>query len=91
MNNKLAAFACLLLLAGVCYIATASIGIQCKNDNPNDESSGKGFLISQLVSAILITLISFVGLYMAVTDMPMPEKAAGFLNKIKSFGAKAAA
>jgi hypothetical protein len=71
MDTKLLGFTVLLLIAGVFYIATTSIGIKCSNDNPNYKENNKsntGFLISQLVSAILVTLIAAFGIYLAVTD-----------------------
>lgn len=69
MNNNLS-FAILLLLVGICYIASTSIGIQCANANESykkENTNNFNFLISQLVSGILVTLISFYFIYLAFT------------------------
>lgn len=71
MDGKLVGFAVLLVLAGVCYIATTSIGIQCSNENPGYKEShptNSSFLISHLVTAILITIMGCVGIYLGVTE-----------------------
>lgn len=68
MNGQLLSFTFLLLLAGVFYIASTSIGIQCMNANPqyrDQSTSNSGFLISQLVSAILVTLLALYGMYLS--------------------------
>jgi cell division protein FtsW (lipid II flippase) len=78
IDGKLLAFTILLLLAGVFHIATTSIGIQCSNANPSykeEHPSNSSFLISQLVCAILITILAIVGIYLAVTDKGVEIKA----------------
>ena len=78
IDGKLLAFTLLLLLAGAFHIATTSIGIQCANENPGykeQHPSNSSFLISQLVSAILITILAVVGIYLAVTDKGVDIKA----------------
>lgn len=70
MDSKLLSFAIILLLAGVFHVATTSIGIQCSNEYPkykDDHPNNGGFLISQLVSAIFVTLIASIGVYLAVS------------------------
>ena len=71
MDSKLLGFAIILLLAGIFHIATTSIGLQCANETPGYKEkhpSNGGFLISQLVCAILVTLLAIVGIYLAATD-----------------------
>lgn len=79
MDSKLLSFTIILLLAGVFHIATTSIGIQCSNQNPGYKEkhpSNAGFLISQLVCGILITILAIVGIYLAATDkVPKPAVA----------------
>lgn len=78
MDSKLLGFTIILLLAGVFHIATTSIGIQCANENPGYKEkhpSNGGFLISQLVCGILITILAIVGVYLAATDKA-PKPAA---------------
>lgn len=82
MNGQLVGYAVLLIIIGASYIATSSIGIQCMNNNEayKEENGGNsGFLISQLVMAILVTIAGFVAVYFGVTDkggagMPMPPQ-----------------
>lgn len=71
MDGRFLSFTILLLLAGIFHIATTSIGIQCSNESPaykEKNPSHGGFLISQLVSAILITILAMIGMYLAFTD-----------------------
>jgi hypothetical protein len=76
MDSRFLSFTILLLLAGSFHIATTSIGIQCSNDSPGYKEknpSHSGFLISQLVCGILITIIAIIGIYLAFTDkLPKP-------------------
>jgi hypothetical protein len=68
MDSRVISFAILLLLAGIFHIATTSIGIQCSNESSGYKEkhpSHTGFLISQLVCAILITIIGIVWIYLA--------------------------
>jgi hypothetical protein len=81
MDIKLVGFAVLLVIAGACYIATTSVGIQCSNENPGYKEkhpTNSSFLISHLVSAVLVTILGVVGIYLGVTDkvpvMKMPGK-----------------
>jgi cell division protein FtsW (lipid II flippase) len=70
MDTKLLTFTIILLLAGVCHIATTSIGIQCNNNNDKykeEHGSNFTFLVSQLVTAILVTILAIAGIYFAVT------------------------
>lgn len=78
IDGKLLAFTLLLLIAGVSHIATTSIGIQCANENSGYKEkhpSNSSFLISQLVTAILITILAIVGIYLAVTDKGVQIKS----------------
>ena len=79
MDSRFLSFTILLLLAGIFHIATTSIGLQCANESPAYKAkhpSNSGFLISQLVCAILITLLAIVGMYLAFTDkVPKPPMA----------------
>ena len=71
MNGELLGYAIVLLLDGIFSIATTSIGIQCSNDNPKykeEHQSNQTFLIVNLVSAILVTIIAIVGVYLAATE-----------------------
>lgn len=78
MDGKLVGFAVLLVIAGACYIATTSIGIQCSNENPGykeQHPTNSSFLISHLVSAVLLTILGIVGVYLGVTDKVPSFKA----------------
>jgi hypothetical protein len=69
MDTQLLTFAIILLLVCSCHIATTTIGIQCNNANQQyKEQNGSyfTFLISQLVTAILVTILAMVGIYFAV-------------------------
>lgn len=69
MNLTILGIAIVLLLTGVFSIATTSIGIQCSNECESykkTHESNQTFLIVNLVSAILVTLISCYGIYMGV-------------------------
>lgn len=71
MEGKLVGFSILLVFAGACYIATTSIGIQCSNENPGYKEAhptNSSFLISHLVTAILITILGCVGVYLGFTE-----------------------
>jgi uncharacterized membrane protein YwzB len=68
MNGQVLAFAIVLLLTGIFSIATTSIGIQCSNEcdaYKKKNESNQTFLIVNLVSAILVTLIACYGIYSA--------------------------
>jgi hypothetical protein len=68
MDGQLFAFTILLFLAGIFYIASTAIGIQCMNANEKykiEQTSNSGFLISQLVSAILVTILAMLGMYLS--------------------------
>lgn len=70
MDTTFIKFSILLLLAGIFYTATTSIGIQCSNDSPEYKQQSPNnvrFLISQLVCAILITIMGLVGIYLGST------------------------
>lgn len=72
IDSKLLAFTILLLIAGISQIAASSIGIQCMNKNTSykdDHPNNSSFLISQLVTAILITIVAIGGIYLAVTGV----------------------
>jgi cell division protein FtsW (lipid II flippase) len=72
IDSKLLAFTILLLIAGISQIAASSIGIQCMNKNSgykDDHPNNSSFLISQLVTAILITIVAIGGIYLAVTGV----------------------
>lgn len=74
MEGKLLSYAILLLLVASCHIATSSIGLQCYNEKKTDEkSSNYNFLVSQLVTGIVVCLIAIYGLYLAYTDQPIPQ------------------
>jgi|LakMenEpi03Aug12_release.lakeMendotaPanAssembly.Ray.scaffolds.fasta_scaffold1067106_1 hypothetical protein len=79
MDTKLLSFTMLLLIAGIFHIATTSIGIQCSNEAPGYKDkypNNPGFLISQLVCGILMTILAILGVYLAVTDkVPKPSVA----------------
>jgi uncharacterized membrane protein len=80
MDTRFLSFTILLLLAGVFHIATTSIGIQCSNEAPGYKEkhpSNGGFLISQLVSGILVTILAIVGMYLAFTDKVPKMPAMG--------------
>lgn len=69
MNGQLLSYTLLLLIAGIFSIATSSIGIQCDNEcttYKDAHNSNHTFLIVNLVSAILVTLIAIVGVYFAI-------------------------
>lgn len=71
MDTRFLSFTILLLLAGIFHIATTSIGIQCANESPeykDKNPSTASFLISQLVCAILITIMAIIGIYLVFTD-----------------------
>lgn len=68
MQIELLVYAIILLLAAIFSIATSSIGIQCGNENTGYKEahpSNAGFLISNLVSAILVAIIAMIGIYLA--------------------------
>lgn len=73
MNSQLLAYTVILLLAGIFSIATTSIGVQCSNScetYKTEHPSNQTFLIVNLVSAILVTLIAFFGVYVSITSPP---------------------
>jgi uncharacterized protein (UPF0333 family) len=79
MDVKLLGFAVLLVIAGICYIATTSIGIQCSNENPGYKEAhptNNSFLISHLVTAVLVTILGCVGIYLGVTEKAGDVSAA---------------
>lgn len=67
MRGELLSYTIILLLAGIFSIATSSIGIECGNSNDskykNDKPNNQTFLIVNLVSAILVTIIALFGIY----------------------------
>lgn len=76
MNLQLLTFAFILLLAGIFSIATSSIGIQCYTESMDktitkddayktSHQTNNNFLIVNLVSAILVTLIALYGFFAA--------------------------
>lgn len=77
MIAKLLWYSIILLLIGIFSTATSSIGIQCSNENPaykDEHPRNKGFLIANLVSAILAIIIAIAGIVMAVKgDSSMPQ------------------
>jgi hypothetical protein len=63
-----------LLVLGILTIAGSSIATECYNENKaysEKKTSNYNFLIINLVSAILVVLISFVSIYFAFTKKPM--------------------
>lgn len=85
MDLKLVSFAVLLVIAGICYIATTSIGVQCSNENPGYKEkhpTNNSFLISHLVMAILVTILGCVGIYLGVT-----EKAGAVTSALRTAAA----
>ena len=73
MNIKMLMVACALLIGGVFSIATSSIGTECYNADQNksfkdSKITNFNFLIVNLVSAILMTLIGALSIYLALTS-----------------------
>lgn len=66
MSQQLYIILC-LLITGILYIATTSIGIQCLNEK-KETGSSYYFLIINLVSAILVVLSAIIMLYMSITN-----------------------
>jgi hypothetical protein len=68
MNGKMIVAALALLLGGIFSTATSAIAIECYNQNTKfKESKNENFtfLIVNLVSAILLILVSFASMYLA--------------------------
>jgi uncharacterized membrane protein len=66
MSQELYIILC-LLITGIFYTATTSIGIQCLNDNQKQTTSNYYFLIINLVCAIVVILSAIIMLYMSIT------------------------
>ena len=69
MDIKYLLLAILLLGFAALAIASNSIGIKCANQNATWKEGQKTnfqFLVSQLVSAILMVLCAFLGIYLAI-------------------------
>jgi cell division protein FtsW (lipid II flippase) len=78
MDIKFLLFSILLLGFAVLAIASNSIAIKCANENATWKEGQKvnfQFLISQLVSAILMVLCAFAGIYMAIKAGGAVEEA----------------
>ena len=73
MEMKMMITAIALLIGGIFSIATSSIGIQCYNsdkkgaDQKSESPSNFNFLVVNLVSAIVMTLIAMASMYIAAT------------------------
>jgi hypothetical protein len=73
MEMKMMITALALLIGGIFSIATSSIGIQCYNsdqkgtDQKGSSPNNFNFLVFNLVSAILMTLIAMASMYFAAT------------------------
>lgn len=73
MEFKMMITALALLIGGIFSIATSSLGIQCYNSNSSgtEQKSASpnsfNFLVVNLVSAILMTLIALSSTYFAAT------------------------
>lgn len=68
MNIVFMIYAIVIIIAGGFYIATSSIAQDCVNANPDyakKNQSNAGFIISNLVCAVLITLSGLIGIYFA--------------------------
>jgi len=66
MNIKFVSVAVALLGIGIFAIATTSIGMQCYNENEDyskDKKTNYNFMITTLVSAIVMTIIGAVSIY----------------------------
>jgi uncharacterized membrane protein len=69
MNLQILTYAMILLIAGIFSIATSSIGVQCHNKNEEYKranESNQTFLIVNLVSAVMVTLVACFGIYSGV-------------------------
>lgn len=72
MNSKLLSVAVALLVNGIFAIATASIGIECYDKQPEDFKKEKKtnyhFMIVTLVSAILMTIVALYSSYLGAVQ-----------------------
>jgi uncharacterized membrane protein YbhN (UPF0104 family) len=78
MDIKFLLFSILLLAFAVLAVASNSIGIKCANQNASWKEGNKTnfqFLVSQLVSAILMVLCAFASIYMAIKAGGAVEEA----------------
>ena len=78
--TELMQYAILLLLCGIFYIATSSIGLQC-NSNQTQEyqdqhKSSYYFLIISVVMAVIMILIACYAIFLAYTNSTVPESIA---------------
>lgn len=65
---KLLTNASSLLLTGIFLVATGAIGVQCYTDNSSYKDkypTNFNFMITNIVFAVLMILISFSSMYMA--------------------------
>ena len=72
MQGELMIYASIMFIAGLLYIATSSIAAQCINYKPTNNAlysdvypSNAGYITSNLVSAVFITIVGMVGIYLA--------------------------
>lgn len=73
MNGKIIISALVLILGGVFSTATSSMALECYNLKESekfktDKGSNYTFLIVNLVSAIVLILCGFVGVYLGFTE-----------------------
>lgn len=69
MNTKMFMTALALLIVGALSIATSSMAIDCYNADEKykaDKQTNFNFIIFNLVSAIIMTLIGFSSIYLAI-------------------------
>jgi hypothetical protein len=72
MDAQLLLVACSMFVAGILFVATSAIGMECYNVNQdfkNQKESNWYFLIANLVSAILTILIASMSMYFAGTKV----------------------
>lgn len=72
MNSKIVATAFALLIGGIFSIATSSIAIECYNKPGNEgfkdeKKNNFNFVVINLVSAILLTLVGLFCVYAGFT------------------------
>ena len=92
MNWYLFIAAFSMFVGGIMSIASSSIGTQCYNENPKikeEKASNFKFLVTNLVSAIIIVILGCISMYLAFKAssravivsrqpqyMPMPQVQA---------------
>ena len=79
MNEELLIYSLLLLIAAVLWLASLAIAEQCASYDTTQNSgqlykdshgSNMGYVTSNLVSVIVVIIVSFIGIYLAATDHP---------------------